>query len=165
MTFQELLPPCLTSNQRDALEAHYTLMMRWNTRLNLTRIVSLEEVVQNHYAESLFLSSKLPAGPLRIADVGSGPGFPGIPIAIARPECSVTLIESHRRKAVFLREATRDLSNVRVLAVRAETVSEQFDWIVSRAVNPKDVLMLNLSPNIALLSGRFEVSVPRGTLS
>ena len=153
-----------TSSQKAALEAHYELMLRWNAKLNLTRITDRAEAWERHYKESMFLAHKLPAGPLRIADVGSGAGFPGIPIAIVRPECTVTLIESHQRKSVFLREATRDLPNVRVLAMRAEDVTETFDWIVSRAVSPEDVVKLNLAPNIALLTGRNEVSVPRGTL-
>ena len=153
-----------TSSQKLALEAHYELMLRWNAKLNLTRITDRVEAWERHYKESMFLAHKLPPGPLRIADVGSGAGFPGIPIAIVRPECHVTLIESHQRKAVFLREATRDLPNVRVLGVRAESVTEQFDWIVSRAVSPEDVVKLKLAPNIALLTGRNEVSVPRGTL-
>ena len=96
---------------------------------------------------------------IRAVDIGTGAGFPGIPIAVVRPECAVTLIESHQRKAVFLREATRDLLNVRVLAMRAEDVKEKFDWIVSRAVSPADVLKLDLAPNIALLTGHFEAKV------
>jgi 16S rRNA (guanine527-N7)-methyltransferase len=154
-----------TSSQKLALEAHYELMLRWNAKLNLTRITDREEAWERHYKESIFLAHKLPPGPLKIADVGSGAGFPGIPIAVLRPECTVTLIESHQRKAVFLREATRGLPNVRVLAMRAEAVTETFDWIVSRAVSPKEVLKLKFAPNIALLTGRCEISVPRGTLS
>ena len=140
-------------------------MLRWNAKLNLTRITGRAEAWERNYQESIYLARQLPPGPLRIADVGSGAGFPGIPIAIVRPECSVTLIVSHQRKAVFLREASRDLANVRVLAKRAEAVTETFDWIVSRAVSPEEVLKLNFAPNIALLTGHFEVSVPRGTLS
>src|SRR5262245_54597910 len=105
-------------------------MMQWNQKINLTRITEVDEVVERHYRESLYLASQLPAGELRIADVGSGAGFPGIPIGIARPECDVTLIESVRKKAVFLKEATRGLGNFRVLASRAEDINEQFDWVV-----------------------------------
>src|SRR5579872_2396860 len=94
----------LTAKQLNQLEAHYLSLGRWNGRLNLTRIVSVTESVQFHYCESLFLARSLPPGPLRIVDVGSGAGFPGIPAAILRPECEVTLIESHQRKSVFLRE-------------------------------------------------------------
>src|ERR1700732_4321222 len=85
----------LTVQQIDLLEAHFKMLGRWNSRLNLTRIDSLEEAVRLHYCESMFVGTRLPSGPLRIVDVGSGAGFPGIPIAILRPDCAVTLVESH----------------------------------------------------------------------
>jgi 16S rRNA (guanine527-N7)-methyltransferase len=145
----------LTADQQAALEAHLELLMRWNKTLNLTAIRTREEAIARHYCESLFLGTRLPAGELRIADVGSGGGFPGFPVAILRPECSVTLIESHQRKAVFLREASRKVPNVRVLAKRAEDVAETFDWVISRAVSYEDLapLLGKLAPNAALLSG------------
>src|ERR1700736_2752496 len=114
-------------------------MLRWNKTINLTRIERVEEAVDRHYAESLFLGVNLPPGPLKIADVGSGAGFPGIPVAILRPNVSIALIESHQRKAVFLKEATRSLPNVTVISRRAEEIAESFDWIVSRAVSWSDL--------------------------
>ena len=69
----------LTVDQIDALEAHYKLLTQWNARLNLTRIESVEDAVRLHYCESLFVGTRLPAGPLRIVDVGSGAGFPEFP--------------------------------------------------------------------------------------
>lgn len=145
----------LSPGQCAALEAHYQLLMRWNQILNLTRIEKLEEAVERHYCESLFLAAHLPAGSLRIADIGSGAGFPGLPVAIARPDCDVTLLESHQRKAVFLREASRALPNVRVLARRAEFVNETFDHAISRAVSYADLLkpLQRLSGNADLLTG------------
>jgi 16S rRNA (guanine527-N7)-methyltransferase len=160
--FQELLERefgpygSLTVRQLDLLEGHYDLLRQWNTRLNLTRIDSPEEAIRLHYCESLFVGTKLPAGPLHIADVGSGAGFPGIPIAILRPECIVTLVESHRRKAVFLREASRDLGNVQVVTSRAENLKTEFNWVVSRAVSPSDIVKLPISNNFALLVGGEE---------
>jgi 16S rRNA (guanine527-N7)-methyltransferase len=151
---RRVAPFCrLTADQLDQLQQHYELMLRWNQTINLTRIVDEEEAVDRHYAESLFLGSNLPAGPLRIADVGSGAGFPGIPIAILRPGCSVMLIESHQRKAVFLKEASRELGNIRVTSSRGEDVQETFDLVVSRAVS-WDVLEkigFRLAPKVALL--------------
>ena len=97
-----------------ALQRHHELLERWNQRLNLTRIDSVER----NYGESLFLGKHLPEGPLRICDIGSGAGFPGFPVAVLRPDCEVTLIESHQRKAVFLKEAARGIANIRVLAKR-----------------------------------------------
>ena len=148
----------LPAEQFDALEAHYELLLRWNRVLNLTRIEDAREAAERHYGESLFLAEHLPAGPLRIADIGSGGGFPGFPIAVVRPECAVTLIESHQRKAVFLREASRKAANVRVLAQRAEAVNEEFEWVVSRAVSYEDLgkSLGKLARHAALLTGPEE---------
>src|SRR5258708_39356688 len=132
----------LSELQLDQLERHYNSLTRWNQRLNLTRIRDLEESVKFHYCESLFLGRSLPSGIHRIVDVGSGGGFPGLPVAILRPECQITLIESHQRKSVFLREACRELQNVRVVPKRAEEIDESFDWLISRAVSPADILKL-----------------------
>ncbi|MBZ5633654.1 MAG: 16S rRNA (guanine(527)-N(7))-methyltransferase RsmG [Acidobacteriia bacterium] len=147
----------LTAQQIDALEAHYNLLTQWNARLNLTRIESVEEAVRLHYCESLFVGAKLPPQPLRIVDVGSGAGFPGIPIAILRPECTVTVVESHQRKGVFLREASRNLKNVRVVTDRAENLRAEYDWLVSRAVSPHEVRKLKLANNFAILIGSEEI--------
>ena len=145
----------LSAGQSAALEAHYQLLVRWNRTLNLTRVADLEEAVERHYCESLFLASHLSGGPLRIADIGSGAGFPGFPVAIARPDCQVTLIESHQRKAVFLREASRGVPNIRVLCQRAEGVEERFDHAISRAVSYADLLkpLSLLAGNVDLLTG------------
>ena len=145
----------VSPRQVEALEAHYQLLLRWNRTLNLTSIKRMEDAVERHYCESLFLGTHLPQGCLRIADIGSGAGFPGFPVAVLRPDCSVTLIESHQRKGVFLREASRNLPNVHVLARRAEDVNEQFDWAISRAVSYKDLasFLKNLAPNAGLLTG------------
>jgi 16S rRNA (guanine(527)-N(7))-methyltransferase RsmG len=166
----------------DALQAHFDLLTRWNAKLNLTRITSDDEAARLHYCESLYLGRVLPPGPLKIVDIGTGAGFPGIPLAILRPECQVTLVESHQRKAVFLLEATRQMPNVRVLARRAQDLTDRFDWVVSRAVTPHEVLALEIADQFAVLvgpedaarlggfplpwgKGRFLASVPRGTLS
>jgi len=153
----------LSDEQAEALESHYSLLVLWNRKLNLTAIRDLPEAVERHYCESIFLAAHLPAGSLRIADVGSGAGFPGLPVAIYRPDCLVTLIESHQRKAVFLMEAARSLPNVRVLARRAELVEEEFDLAISRAVSYRDLIpsLSALAPAAALLSG---AEVPPGDM-
>src|SRR5690242_14425854 len=122
----------LAPGQFERLGAHYELLLKWNRVLNLTSVRSLNEAAERHYGESLFLASRLPAGSFRIVDIGSGAGFPGFPVAVARPDCQITLVESHQRKAVFLREASRGMPNVAVGAQRAESVSENFDWAISR---------------------------------
>lgn len=148
----------LSTAQAAALEAHYNLMVRWNRTINLTTVTEESEAVERHYCESLFLGATLPPGPLRIVDIGSGPGFPGFPVAVLRPACSVTLVEAHQRKAVFLKEAARQMPNVRVLAVRAHDVREQFDWAISRAVSYRDLLpdLQRLAENADLLTGGEE---------
>jgi 16S rRNA (guanine527-N7)-methyltransferase len=145
----------LSAEQQATLESHLDLLMRWNRTLNLTAIRNREEAIERHYNESLFLAAHLPPGPLKIADVGSGAGFPGFPVAVLRPDSHVTLIESHQRKAVFLREASRGLANVRVLAKRAEDVTETFDWVISRAVSYEDLarFITTLGHNVDLLTG------------
>lgn len=145
----------LTAEQLLALEDHYKLLVHWNRVLNLTAIESVSEAVERHYCEAVFLASRLPSDSLRIADVGSGAGFPGFPLAVVRPDCNVTLIESHRRKAVFLREASRTASNVRVIASRAEDVEERFDHAVCRGVNCQSLIpvLKILAPAADLLIG------------
>lgn len=148
----EFLPyGTLSTEQLSQLEQHYQLLLCWNQRLNLTRITELLDAVRYHYCESLYLGHSLPKNPLRVVDIGSGAGFPGIPVAILRPDCRVDLVESHQRKAVFLREAARNLPNVEILPKRAETLFGVYDWMISRAVRPEDVLKLKLAPNVSVL--------------
>lgn len=143
----------LSESQLRLLEMHYELLLRWNRKLNLTRITELSEAVQLHYCESLYLAEFLPKHSLKVIDVGSGAGFPGIPLAIYRADCSVDLVESHQRKAVFLTDTVRQLglANVSVVAKRAQDVAGLYDWVVSRAVNPDEVLALGLGADVAIL--------------
>jgi 16S rRNA (guanine527-N7)-methyltransferase len=147
----------LSTDQVAELWRHYSLLVHWNRTLNLTSVTGLEDAVTRHYCESLFLGLQLPAASVSVLDVGSGAGFPGIPMAILRPDCRFTLAESHQRKAVFLREATRHLGHIRVAAGRAEELHETFGWVVSRAVKWSEVLKLPAAGRayaLALLLGR-----------
>jgi 16S rRNA (guanine527-N7)-methyltransferase len=151
----------VTDAEAAQLEAHYELLCRWNKVLNLTRVERVDEAVERHYCESLFLANAIPhIEGLRIADFGSGAGFPGFPVAVVRPQCSVTLVESHQRKAVFLREASRGVANIRVLSSRIEELAEGFDWIISRAVSYEDLARAinrrSSGTRVALLSGAEE---------
>ena len=142
----------LSTIQVHQLEDHYNRLVKWNKVLNLTRLNGAEEIVERHYCESIFLAVHLPVGALTIADVGSGGGFPGIPVAILRPECRVSLIESHQRKSVFLRESSRELRNVQVLSERVEHVNTRFDWMICRAVKFSDI-----EKPISALSARLAI--------
>ena len=112
-----------SDSQIERLAAHHALLERWNRRMNLTRITGAVEVARRHFGEAAFLHRELPPA-ASLVDVGSGAGFPGLPVAVLRPESLVTLVESKRRKAAFLRQASWDLPNVRVAACRIA----DWDW-------------------------------------
>lgn len=149
--FLKWLPP-LSEGQLTAIEAHLQLLSVWNEKINLTAIRDEREAVRRHIAESLFLAAQLPPDSVTICDLGSGAGFPGIPAAIARPDCDITLVESDIRKSVFLREASRSLPNIKVAASRFETLSGEFDWLISRAVNLEQTKQGPICRNAALLT-------------
>jgi 16S rRNA (guanine527-N7)-methyltransferase len=152
----------LSSLQISSLYLHFKLLLTWNQRLNLTSVRAPDEIITRHYCESIFFGSHLPDAPdgTSILDFGSGAGFPGVPMAVLRPEWQATLLESHQRKAVFLRESTRGLHNVRVEADRAEWAVGPFDWVVSRAVRLEEVLAQapRLSSRVGLLIGESDVA-------
>ena len=146
----------LTPGQLAQLERHFLLLNKWNRVLNLTSLQGLAEIVERHYCESIFLGIHLPAGHWDIADIGSGAGFPGVPVAVLRPDCSVYLVESHRRKSVFLREATRDLGNAQVLSQRVEDLERSFDWAIFRAVRLSEIEkpLANICQSVWSLGGK-----------
>ena len=131
------------------LSAYLDLLLKWNARTNLTAVRDPEEIVRRHFGESLFAASHLPLenldvstpdpGAITLLDLGSGAGFPGLPIALLRPGLQVTLAESQNKKAAFLREAVRTLNlpNVEVWAARAEALpaKRQFHVVTLRAVD------------------------------
>ncbi len=157
----------LSETQLALLEQHYGLLVAWNRRMNLTTVTDLPEAATRHYCESLFLSKYVVAecAGLRIADIGSGAGFPGIPLAVALPEAQVELVESHQRKSVFLKESTRGLRNVVVRPVRAEALEGSYDWVVSRAVRFQDVLALRIGHRFGLLVGEEDLEALGGMAS
>lgn len=125
----------MTAEQETALAAHIELLLRWNARINLTSVRNFGDAVRKHAGESLFLASHLPQDAHSACDLGSGGGFPGIPVSILRPDWRITLIERDVRKSVFLREASRQLPNVAVATTPFQEMPDQFDWLLSRAVN------------------------------
>jgi 16S rRNA (guanine527-N7)-methyltransferase len=114
----------LSEAQLAAVSTHLDLLLRWNERINLTSVRRPEEIVTRHFGESFFLAQNLfpPDWRGSVADLGSGAGFPGVPITIYAPDAQVTLIESNNKKATFLRELTRALKlpGISVFAGRAE---------------------------------------------
>ncbi|MGA3264506.1 MAG: 16S rRNA (guanine(527)-N(7))-methyltransferase RsmG [Terracidiphilus sp.] len=117
-------------------EDYLSLILRWNARINLTAIRDEDGILSRHFVESIACARALPAEIVTLLDFGSGAGFPGIPIALCRPEISVTLAESQGKKAAFLQEAVRILGiSAKVVAQRAELLSAHFDCVTLRAVD------------------------------
>ena len=164
MQFAELLRKhldgmvVLSDGQVQLLAEHHDVLVKWNKTLNLTSIRNVEDAVVRHYCESLFFAARLPFNAKTTVDFGSGAGFPGIPMAILLPEMAVTLSESHQRKAVFLREASRSLENVVISARRGESLPSGFDLLVSRAVNLADVLSVGgaVAKRVGMMVGRAD---------
>ena len=128
----ELLSPFLSEElsaaQLSQLAAYLEILHRWNARINLTAIHDPEQVVTRHFGESLFAAQNLfprsPQPEAQLLDIGSGAGFPGIPIKIWKPDVMVTLVESQNKKATFLKEVIRalELRDISVSSVRAEDI-------------------------------------------
>uniref|UniRef100_A0A7V4XS59 Ribosomal RNA small subunit methyltransferase G n=1 Tax=Acidobacterium capsulatum TaxID=33075 RepID=A0A7V4XS59_9BACT len=138
---RNLLVDCgtpVSGAEAERLGAFLALLLKWNARTNLTAIREPEMIVRRHFADSMFCARNLPEGTKTLLDFGSGGGFPGIPVALLRPEVSVTLAESQGRKASFLREAVRSLElRAEVWAERVEEMpaGRCFDCVTLRAVD------------------------------
>jgi 16S rRNA (guanine527-N7)-methyltransferase len=143
------------------LEAHFQLLQKWNQKVNLTRIEEIEQIVLRHYCESIALAYSLPFGKLRIIDAGSGAGFPGIPLAIMRPDCFVHLVESDGRKSIFLREAILNITNCLVIRDRMEAIVQEADWIVGRAIRWEEIVKAGerLADHVALMLSSDQIAV------
>jgi 16S rRNA (guanine527-N7)-methyltransferase len=133
----------LTEAQHVLLDRYLDLLLEANKLMNLTRIDDRSAAELGHVGDALTVLPFLPRGAHRLVDVGSGGGVPGIPLAIVRPDVQVTLVESTKKKAVFLERTavTLGLVNVRVLPERAEDVAqgemrESFDVAIARALAP-----------------------------
>ena len=121
-------------------EKYYEMLLDWNQKINLTAITEKSEVEIKHFLDSILPAGVLPTG-AELCDVGTGAGFPGIPLKIVRPDLKVTLLDSLNKRIMFLEEVCRalDLADVRCLHARAEEVGqsalrERFDVVTSRAV-------------------------------
>jgi 16S rRNA (guanine527-N7)-methyltransferase len=121
-------------------EEYLSLILRWNARVNLTAVRDEDGILSRHFVESIACARALPLGIATLLDFGSGAGFPGIPIALCRPEIYVTLAESHGKKAAFLHEALRVLGiSANVHSGRAEALRAVFDCLTLRAVDKMDL--------------------------
>lgn len=129
--------PGLTQLQKERFAALYGLYSDWNAKINVISRKDMEHFHERHVLHSLAIARVCSFGPgARIMDVGSGGGFPGIPLAIMFPECGFTLVDSIGKKVTVIREVAQalGLGNVAALNTRAEQVPGRFDYVVSRAV-------------------------------
>lgn len=132
----------LTEKQIEQLDKYYELLIEKNKVMNLTAITEFDEVIVKHFADSLSICTVMPNDIHTICDLGTGAGFPGIPMAIAYPNIQFTLIDSLNKRIKFLQEVVDciGLNNVTLVHARAEEAGrnkiyrEQFDLVVSRAV-------------------------------
>jgi 16S rRNA (guanine527-N7)-methyltransferase len=131
----------ITVDEKQALliQKYMKILRHWNEKLNLTAIQDPLEILHRHFCESMFAAVAVPVDFGRLADIGAGAGFPGIPLKILRPEVELILVESNIRKGTFLAEVVRELelANTRVLISRYEELSEELaplDYVCSRAL-------------------------------
>ena len=129
----------LSEQQVIYIQQYIRILRHWNEKLNLTAIRDPLEILYRHFCESMFAAVAVPVENGRLADIGSGPGFPGIPLKILRPELELFLVESNIKKGTFLAEVLRELglANSRVLISRYEELGEELaplDFVCSRAL-------------------------------
>jgi 16S rRNA (guanine527-N7)-methyltransferase len=172
----------LSPAQLQNISIYIDMILRWNERVNLTAVREPDEIVTRHFGESLFTARRLFSGNPNLLhqqlttydqgqfggdliDLGSGAGFPGLPIKIWNPDLGVTLIESKPKKATFLREVIRalTLTRVDVFAERAETFDGQACVVTLRAVErleralPTALRLVVPGGAVALLIGRAQL--------
>jgi 16S rRNA (guanine527-N7)-methyltransferase len=132
-----------TPAQVIAIQQYMAMLLTWNEKVSLTAIRDPVEILYRHFCESMYAAVAMPSLTGRLADVGSGAGFPGLALKIARPELHVFLIESNVKKATFLAEMVRELelADTRVLVSRYEELGEEItpiDIVCSRALGEFD---------------------------
>jgi 16S rRNA (guanine527-N7)-methyltransferase len=128
-----------TGEQVLQIQQYISILLHWNDKVNLTAIRDPLEILYRHFCESMYAAIAIPVENGRLADVGSGGGFPGLPLKIIRPDLRVFLVESSIKKVTFLAEVTRELGlkDVQVLARRYEELGEEvapLDYVCSRAL-------------------------------
>jgi|ERR1051326_3335276 16S rRNA (guanine527-N7)-methyltransferase len=168
----------LSPEQLNNISIYIDMLLRWNARMNLTAIREPDEIVTRHFGESLFAARHLFPHPeletkAHLIDLGSGAGFPGIPIKIWTPSLRVTLIESSQKKATFLREVVRSLklANIDVFNGRAEDFrGDLADFVTLRAVERFETVLpildtlLAKNGKLALLIGSAQIETVKKQL-
>ena len=151
----------LTDKQLSQLEEYYNLLIEWNEKINLTRIIEKEDVYLKHFYDSLTLSKVIDLSKnLSLCDIGTGAGFPGIVLKICFPNLKITLVDSLQKRINFLNEVINklNLKNIEAIHDRAENYAknhrEEYDIVTSRAVANLRVLS-ELSIPMVKVEGYF----------
>jgi 16S rRNA (guanine527-N7)-methyltransferase len=172
----QLLPPFappLGDSQLQHISIYIDILLRWNARINLTAVREPEEIVTRHFGESLFAAAHLfpldstSSGKPKVVDVGSGAGFPGLPIKIWAPQIHLSLIESNHKKAIFLREITRNLrlTDVDVFAGRAEDFPPASAAVVTLRAVERFAATLPTAAGLVHPAGRIALLVGEGQIA
>ncbi len=143
--------PNLTDAQRTRFDALYDLYQDWNAKINVISRKDIDNLYLHHVLHSLAIAKVLNFKPgTTLVDVGTGGGFPGVPLAILFPECEFLMVDSIGKKVKVAQEVSTaiGLTNCRFLHSRMEDVKEQFDFVVSRAVMPLDDLVKLTKKNV-----------------
>ena len=164
----------LAPGQLEQVSTYLDLLLKWNARINLTSVRRPEEILTRHFGESFFAARHLGLGDqgTSLIDLGSGAGFPGLPIKLYAPVLAVTLIESNQKKATFLREVIRAITfiDIDVYAGRAEDFPGKAATVTLRAVEkPQRALaaaarLIAPGGRLALLVGAAQAAEFRGLL-
>lgn len=146
-TLMHDLCPTLNGTQLEMFDTFFRLLVEWNEKMNLTAITEKTDVAKKHFADSLAALPLIPNG-AHVIDVGTGAGFPGVPLLIANPTIELTLLDSLNKRLTFLETLLKELGlHAELVHARAEDggrdpkLRERFDLAVTRAVAPLPVLV------------------------
>jgi len=165
---QRVLGLKLTSEQLSTLECYENQLLEWNSRFNLTAIQEPEKIRTKHFLDSLTCLIAMRDTPMeKVIDVGTGAGFPGLPLKIIYPKMQLTLVESVGKKVDFLRHIVNslDIGDVTILQERVETIGQvsthrqTYDWAIARAVAVMPILAEYLLP-LARVGGAVRIRSP-----
>lgn len=151
----------VTPELTERLDIYARLLVEWNEKMNLTAITDPKGIAVKHFADSLTAAAMMPAGEFSLIDVGTGAGFPGVPLALYRPDCRLTLLDSLNKRLTFLDAVCREVGlNATLIHARAEEggrnpdLREQYDVACARAVANLPVLSEYCLPFVKV-GGRF----------
>ncbi len=158
----------LNNQQLRQFQRYADELLRWNAQLNLTSITEVDGIIVRHFLDSLRAALSWSQPPSRLIDVGTGAGFPGVPLKILHPNLELTLVESIEKKGAFLHHIAAELglSDVHIVIARAESIGhdplhrEQYDGVIARAVSEMRVLVEYCLP-LCTIGGRF--LAPKGS--